>query len=66
MEFRLLGLVEARSQARVVALGGPRQRAMLAMLLLRANHVVPKDELIDGIWGERPPKAAAAAPGRPR
>src|SRR5262249_61635114 len=31
------------------------------MLLLRPNHVVSKDELIDGIWGERPPKAAAAA-----
>ncbi len=38
-----------------VALGGPRQRAVLAMLALAAPDVVSTDRLIDGIWGEKPP-----------
>src|SRR5438874_273076 len=61
MEFRLLGPLEARSQTGPLALGGPKQRAVLAMLLLNANQVVSKDQLIDAIWGEQPPRAAGAA-----
>src|SRR4051812_41331857 len=38
-----------------VALGGPKQRALLAMLALDANAVVSRDRLIEGLWGERPP-----------
>src|SRR4051794_26863041 len=38
-----------------VALGGPKQRALLAMLVLDGNAVVSRDRLIEGLWGERPP-----------
>ena len=59
MKFRLLGPVEARSDGRALALGGPKQRALLAMLLLNANKTVSRDRLIDGLWGEHPPPSAA-------
>ncbi|MFL5925482.1 MAG: BTAD domain-containing putative transcriptional regulator, partial [Gaiellaceae bacterium] len=42
-------------------LGGPKQRAVLAVLLLQANRVVSKDQLIDSVWGEHPPKRVDAA-----
>ena len=61
MEFRLLGPLEARSDAGGVPLGGPKQRAVLAVLLLQANRVVSKDQLIDSVWGEHPPKRVDAA-----
>ncbi len=59
MEFRILGPIEAREDAREVGLGGPKQRALLAILLLSANEVVSRDRLIDELWGERPPPSAA-------
>src|SRR5579859_6040191 len=59
MEFRILGPLEVASNGTPVALGGLRQRAVLALLLLRANEVVSRDKLIDGIWGDRPPSTAA-------
>src|SRR5262245_19635649 len=40
-------------------LGGPKQRALLALLLLRRNEVVPRERLVDSIWGEGPPSSAA-------
>jgi YVTN family beta-propeller protein len=58
MEFLILGPLEVRDGGSVVALGGPQQRAVLAMLLLRANEVVGRDRLVEGLWGERPPKSA--------
>jgi DNA-binding SARP family transcriptional activator len=61
MEFGILGPLEARDGDRVVALGGLRQRAVLAVLLLNANRVVSSDRLIDELWGEEPPKAALAS-----
>jgi DNA-binding SARP family transcriptional activator len=61
MEFRILGPLEVRDDERVLELGGAKQRAVLALLLLRANEVVALDGLIDSIWGERPPDTAAAA-----
>jgi YVTN family beta-propeller protein len=59
VKFRLLGPVEVRSDGRELPLGGPKQRALLAMLLLDANKTVSRDRLIDGLWGERPPPTAA-------
>jgi DNA-binding SARP family transcriptional activator len=56
--FRILGPLEVLDGDRVVALGGGRQRALLAILLLRANQVVSTDQLIDGLWGETPPPTA--------
>src|SRR5262249_8852708 len=38
-----------------------KQRALLAQLLLRANTAVPRGELVDAVWGERPPKSAVGA-----
>jgi YVTN family beta-propeller protein len=58
VEFAVLGSVTARHDDRELPLGGPKQRALLAMLLLRANEVVSRDRLIDGLWGERPPPTA--------
>jgi DNA-binding SARP family transcriptional activator len=59
MEFRLLGPIEVEEDGRAIALGGPKQRAVLALLLLRANETVSTERLIDDLWGESPPSAAA-------
>jgi DNA-binding SARP family transcriptional activator len=48
-------------QGRAVALGGPRQRTLLALLLTRANEVVSRDRLIDALWDENPPRTASNA-----
>jgi DNA-binding SARP family transcriptional activator/WD40 repeat protein len=58
-EIKVLGRVDLVIDGRAVPLGGSKQRAVLAMLALRANHTVSADELIDGLWGERPPASAA-------
>ncbi|MER6155499.1 BTAD domain-containing putative transcriptional regulator [Streptomyces sp. NPDC001868] len=60
LEFRLLGPVEAWHGARPLRLGGPKPRALLAVLLLRAGQVVPADALVDVIWGDEPPDTARA------
>jgi DNA-binding SARP family transcriptional activator len=59
MEVRLLGLVEVDLDGRAAELGGAKQRAVLAMLALRANQPVSLDRLVEGLWGERPPRSAA-------
>src|SRR5262249_32827151 len=43
-----------------LSLGGPKQRAVLAMLLLEPNRVVSTDRLVDGLWDDEPPLRAAA------
>jgi predicted ATPase/DNA-binding SARP family transcriptional activator len=58
MEFRILGPVEARSDSGPVDLGRPKQRALLAALLLRAGAAIPRDVLVDALWGETPPASA--------
>jgi DNA-binding SARP family transcriptional activator len=55
MEFAVLGPVGVVRDGEPVALGGPKQRSLLAILLLNANQVVSRDRLIDGMWGEHPP-----------
>jgi peptide/nickel transport system substrate-binding protein len=59
--FRILGPLEVRVGDTPVALGGPKQRAVLAILLLRAGEVVATDALIEGLWGSRPPATARGA-----
>src|SRR5437763_11002563 len=44
-----------------VPIGAPKQRAVLAVLLLRAGRFVSDEHLIDTVWGEDPPRAARAA-----
>ena len=61
MDFRLLGGLEVWEGGRQVALGGGKQRAVLALLLLHANEVLPTDRLIDELWEEDPPEAARKA-----
>ena len=58
MDFRILGPLEVRDGSRRLALGGERQRAVLAILLLHRNEVVSADRLIDELWGEAPPAGA--------
>jgi predicted ATPase len=58
-ELRLLGPVQAARSGREVALGGPRQRAVLALLALDVDRVVPTGRLIDEVWRGRPPPGAA-------
>ena len=58
MDFRILGPVEVRAQGRPLAVPGGRQRALLALLLLRAGQPVSRDRLIADLWGERPPAGA--------
>jgi WD40 repeat protein/DNA-binding SARP family transcriptional activator len=59
MQIRVLGPLEASVDDRPVPLGGAKQRAVLAMLGLEANHAVTADRLIEGLWGEHPPASAA-------
>jgi WD40 repeat protein/DNA-binding SARP family transcriptional activator len=59
VEIRVLGRVDAIIDGRPLPLRRRKQRAVLAMLALRANHTVGADELIDGLWGDRPPESAA-------
>src|SRR5262245_10568854 len=59
MEFRVLGAFEVVGENGPVRLGGHKQRALLAFLLLNRNLVVPRDRLIDVLWGAHPPKTAA-------
>jgi WD40 repeat protein/serine/threonine protein kinase len=58
MEFRVLGPLDVASDNGPVALGGSKQRAVLAHLVLRANALVPAERLIDDVWGDEPPAAA--------
>ena len=58
-ELRLLGPVQAVRAGRDVALGGPRQRAVLALLALDAGRVVPAGRLVEEVWRGRPPPGAA-------
>ena len=59
MEFRLLGPLETEQAGAPVPLGGPRQRALLAALLLQANSVATIDYLTAAVW-DVPPVAAAS------
>ena len=76
--FGILGPLEVLRSGRAVPLGGPRQRAVLAVLLLQANRVVSADRLVEDVGGARPgglghqvadlcvPPSPRARTGRPR
>ena len=59
MDFRLLGPLEVFEDSRSLALGGMKQRSVLAVLLMHANELVTVDQLIDEVWGGTPPAMAA-------
>lgn len=60
MEFRILGPLEVVADGQTLRLGGPKQRALLALLLTQANRVVPVERLSEVLWGDAPPDGAAA------
>jgi DNA-binding SARP family transcriptional activator len=57
-EFRLLGPLEADVEGNPVQLAAAKPRALLALLLLSRNQVVPTERLIDELWGDEPPARA--------
>ncbi len=61
MEFRILGPLEVLENGRQLELGGAKQRALLAILLLHANEVVSTDRLIDALWDEDAPETGRKA-----
>ena len=61
MDYRILGPLRVVDGDRPIPLSGAKQRALLAMLLLEANHVVSSDRLIDRLWGDEPPETATTA-----
>ncbi len=58
MEFRILGPLEVWREGRPVHIGGAKERALLAFLLLHAGEPVSVDRLIDELWGDSPPATA--------
>jgi DNA-binding SARP family transcriptional activator len=58
VRVQLLGPVRAWRGNQELELGGPKQRAVLGMLAMRANRIVTRDEIVDGVWGQCPPASA--------
>jgi predicted ATPase/DNA-binding SARP family transcriptional activator len=58
VQFRILGPIEAVLDGGAAALGAPKQRGLLALLLVNRRRVVTAEQLIDGLWGEAPPASA--------
>ncbi len=59
LEFGILGPVQAVRGGRELALGGPRRRAVLALLLVAGGRVVPAERLAEELWGASAPPGAA-------
>jgi DNA-binding SARP family transcriptional activator len=72
MQFGILGPLEVRDGDVPVRIGGHRQRALLARLLVDHRRTVSVDRLVDDLWGEDVPESAVkmvhislAPPARP-
>ena len=61
LDFRVLGPLEVRRDGELVPIAAPKQRALLGLLLIRANEAIPQSELIDQLWGEDAPATARAS-----
>lgn len=61
MDIRILGPLEVARDGQALGLGGSKERALLAVLLLHANEVVSTDSLTEHLWGGNPPPSAAKA-----
>jgi DNA-binding SARP family transcriptional activator len=61
LEVRLLGPIEATREREPVRLGGPKPRALLAILALEAGRVVSVDQIVEALWPGSPPETAAHA-----
>ena len=58
MQFRLLGPLEVWAGDERINLGGAKQRALLALLLLNANRTVRRTQVVDWLWDTAPPRTA--------
>jgi DNA-binding SARP family transcriptional activator/ABC-type transport system substrate-binding protein len=58
LEFRILGPVEALHEGRPIGLGGTKQRALFALLLLARGRPVTSERLIEAVWDGSPPDTA--------
>ncbi|WP_156727434.1 AfsR/SARP family transcriptional regulator [Streptomyces apocyni] len=59
-EFRVLGPIEVRRDGQAVRLNGRKARSLLAAFVLRGDHIVLTDRLVEVLWGECPPPTAVA------
>nr|QCX41934.1 Amc0 [Streptomyces novoguineensis]BBE52674.1 DNA-binding transcriptional activator [Streptomyces sp.] len=59
--MRVFGTMTALNGAQELSLGPPRHRALLGLLMLRLNQVVPAPQLIEELWGDRPPRRPTAS-----
>jgi DNA-binding SARP family transcriptional activator len=59
MDYRILGPLEAFDGERQLPLGGARQRAVLALLLLHGNETLTRDVIVDELWADDAPPTAA-------
>src|SRR5271165_4910987 len=66
MQVRILGPFQLEEGGRRITIGGLRQRAVLADLVLRANEVVPSEQLLVDLWGEDSPPSWRKAVGASR
>ncbi len=58
LRFRIIGPVEFDSGSGWHGVKSAKQRALLAALIIRANHIVPADQLYDELWEGEPPNSA--------
>ena len=61
MEFRLLGALEVRDGDKQIVIAAPKQRALLALLLLHHDERVSVDRIADALWGEAVPATSTKA-----
>src|SRR4051812_45799362 len=61
MEYRILGPLEVVDGGRLVDVGTRKQRALLSLLLIAANRVVPLDLIIEELWSDEPPARATSS-----
>jgi DNA-binding SARP family transcriptional activator len=55
MEFHILGPLEVVADGRTTSIASPRQRALLALLILHANEALPADRIVEELWGDAAP-----------
>ncbi|MGK4582773.1 AfsR/SARP family transcriptional regulator [Kitasatospora sp. HPMI-4] len=61
LRFQVLGPLQAWRGDQALSLGSPQQQAVLTALLLGHGRPVTTEDLVDGLWGDRPPPQAVAA-----
>lgn len=61
MQYRMLGPLEVVADTRTIDLGSPKQRALLAVLLLERGRIVAADRIVESLWGDSPPPSVSAS-----